>query len=282
MKSGISCAALLLGACATLFPVQKAKADTIVYAGGYFEEYGTLDLNTGVFTILGNPGDQSGFGEVGGNLYAGDIEGATSSVNPANGSDTLVGSGSTTYDTFGSTTTGLFAVSFPGGGDPFLTYSVNPTTGVATLLGSTGQDLNPNGGTAGLSAGSNMLYWTWTSGPHSILYSLNTTTGFANAIGDTGAIIGALVYVNGTLYGEDVTDDEIDTLNLSDGLATPTGVTVSGAPRSDLLYGMAPLIVSAPEPSSLLLLVGAVALMMIYRLRATRRLGSRSAEVPGR
>ena len=279
MKSRISSAALLLGACAILFPSQEAKADTIVYAGGYFEEFGTLDLNTGVFTILGNPGDQAGFGELGGNLYAGDGSGDTNSVNPANGSDTLIGTGSTTYDTFGSTTTGLYAVSHPTGANPFLTYSVNPTTGVATLLGSTGQDINPNGGTAGLSAGSNTLYWTWTSGPTSILYALNTTTGFANAIGDTGAFIGALVYVNGTLYGEDVIDDEIDTLNLSTGLATPTGVTVSGGPRSDLLYGMAPLI-ATPEPSSLLLLVGMVAVMMIYRLRVARTSASRSARRP--
>jgi hypothetical protein len=278
MKSRILCSALLLSACAILFPMQEAKADTIVYAGGYFEEYGTLDLNTGVFTILGNPGDQAGFGELGGKLYSGDGEGDTNSVNPANGSDALIGTNSTTYDTFGSTTTGLYAVSHPTGGNPFLTYSVNPTTGIATLLGSTGQDINPNGGTAGLSAGSNTLYWTWTSGPHSILYSLNTTTGFANAIGDTGAFIGALVYVNGTLYGEDVTDDEIDTLNLSTGLATPTGVTVSGAPRSDLLYGMAPLLASTPEPSSMFILVAMIAAMMIYRLRATRRSVSERSE----
>jgi hypothetical protein len=270
MKSRISCAALLLGACAILFPIQKANADTIVIAGGYFEQYGTLDLTTGVFTLLGRPGDMTGFGEAGGNLYAGDVEGDTNSVNPANGSDTLISSNSTTYDTFGSTTTGLYAVSHPTGANPFLTYSINPTTGVATLLGSTGQDINPNGGTAGLSAGSDTLYWTWTSGPHSVLYSLNTTTGAANAIGDTGAFIGALVYVNGTLYGEDVTDGAIDTLNLSDGLATPTGVTVSGLTRSNILYGMAPLIASTPEPSSLFLLMGMLAVMLGYRLRTTK------------
>jgi len=164
-------------------------------------------------------------------------------------------------------------VSLPTGANPFLTYSVNPATGAATLLGSTGQDINPNGGTAGLSAGSNTLYWTWTSGPHSILYSLNTTTGFANEIGDTGAIIGAMVYVNGTLYGEDVTDGGIDILNTSDGLATPTGVTISGTSRSDILYGMAPLI-ATPEPSSLLVLLLMVAVLMSYRVRATRRSGS--------
>jgi len=277
MKPKFLGSALLLGAGAILFPIQEAKADVVVYAGAYFEQYGTLDLTTGVFTLLGTPGDQAGFGELGGNLYAGDGNGDTSSVNPANGKDTFIGTGSTTYDTFGSTTTGLYAVSHPTGANPFLTYSVNPSTGVATLLGSTGQDINPNGGTAGLSAGSNTLYWTWTSGPHSILYSLNLTTGFANEIGDTGGFIGALVYVNGTLYGEDVISDGIDILNTSDGLATPTGVTVSGAPRSELLYGMAPLIASTPEPSSLVLLVLMIAVMASYRLRAAKRSGSPSA-----
>jgi hypothetical protein len=274
MNRKFLCSALLFSAGAILFPIQEAKADVVVYAGAYFEQYGTLDLNTGVFTQLGSPGDQTGFGELGGKLYTGDVEGDTSSVNPANGSDTFIGTGGTTYDTFGSTGTGLYAVSHPTGANPFLTYSVNPTTGVATLLGSTGQDINPNGGTAGLSAGSNTLYWTWTSGPHSILYSLNTTTGFANAIGDTDAIIGALVYVNGTLYGEDVTDGAIDILNTSDGLATPTGVTVSGLTRTDILYGMAPLIASTPEPSSLVLLVLMIAAMMCYRLRSARRSGA--------
>jgi hypothetical protein len=277
MKQKFLCSALLVGAGAILFPIQEAKADVVVYAGAYFEQYGTLDLTTGVFTKLGSPGDMAGFGEAGGKLYAGDVEGDTNSVNPANGADTFIGTGSTTYDTFGSTTTGVYAVSHPTGANPFLTYSVNPATGVATLLGSTGQDINPNGGTAGLSAGSNTLYWTWTSGPHSILYSLNTTTGFANEIGDTDAFIGALVFVNGTLYGEDVITGAIDILNTSDGLATPTGVTVSGLTRTDILYGMAPLIASTPEPSSLVLLVLMIAVMVSYRLRAAGRAGSRSS-----
>jgi hypothetical protein len=279
MKPTFLCPALLLGACAILFPIQEAKADVVVYAGAYYEQYGTLDLTTGVFTLFGRPGDQAGFGELGGKLYAGDVEGDTSSVNPANGSDTFIATGSTNYDTFGSTTTGVYAVSDPTRGNPFLTYSVNPATGVATLLGSTGQDLNANGGTASLSTGSNTLYWTWTAGPHSILYSLNTTTGFANEVGDTDAIIGAMVYVNGTLYGEEISGG-IDILNTSDGLATPTGVTVSGLTRSEILYGMAPLIASTPEPSSVLFLITAFAVMG-YRFRV-RQLRSRSTELPGR
>jgi hypothetical protein len=185
-----------------LFPSREAKADLLVYAGAYFDQYGTLDLNTGVFTKLGSPGDMSGFGEVGGKLYAGaESGGATYSVNPANGSDTPVGVGSATYDAFGSTTTGLFGVSLPSIGNPFLTYSVNPASGAATLLGSTGQMIG-NGGVTGISSGSSTLYWTWTplsGGGNSILYSLNPTTGFATAIGNTGGLIGAMVFVNGTL-----------------------------------------------------------------------------------
>ncbi|MGD0301826.1 MAG: PEP-CTERM sorting domain-containing protein, partial [Bryobacteraceae bacterium] len=52
------------------------------------------------------------------------------------------------------------------------------------------------------------------------------------------------------------------------------GVTVSGLTRTDILYGMAPLIASTPEPSSLVLLVLMIAAMMGYRLRATRRSAS--------
>jgi hypothetical protein len=62
MKQKFLCSALLVGAGAILFPIQEAKADVVVYAGAYFEQYGTLDLTTGVFTKLGSPGDMAGFG----------------------------------------------------------------------------------------------------------------------------------------------------------------------------------------------------------------------------
>jgi hypothetical protein len=54
------CPALLPGACPILAPSQQAKDAVVVYAWRYFEQYGALDLDTGVFTRFGSPGDMSG------------------------------------------------------------------------------------------------------------------------------------------------------------------------------------------------------------------------------
>jgi hypothetical protein len=264
---------LLIGACGILFASQMAKADDMAYLGVFSqtgEPYGIVDLNTGAFTQLGSQTLLAGFGESGGNLYAGNGNG-TYSVNPATGSITLNGAGSAVFDTFGSTTTGVYAVDLPTLGNPFLTYSVDPTTGAQTLIGSTGVDI-PHGGTAGLSVGAPSLYWAWTlpTGPlQSTLYTLNLTTGAADAIGGTGAVIEAMVFVNGTMYGITASDG-IDTLNLSTGLATPTGVTIAGLPADNVVYSAAPLINSTPEPSSLLLLITVIAVMS-YGLRRRSR-----------
>lgn len=96
------------------------------------------------------------------------------------------------FDT-GSTLIGLFGI------DPNMRlFSINPVTGITTIIGSLGVGDN---GTLGLSTNSTTLYFT----DAGILYTINTSTGAATAVGALGATnsIGALVFINGTLYARD-------------------------------------------------------------------------------
>jgi len=219
------------------------------------DQFDSIDLNTGVFTQLGNMGQLlSGLGVAGGNLYGGVCSSACSGtaggvnvgnilyqVNPATGALTPVGTGSIAYGDTGSTTTGLYAV-----GTNADLYSIDPTTGVATLIGPTGLAF---ANTVGLSTGATTLYYTQDRN----LYSLNTTTGSATLIGSTGLRFGAMVFENGTLYGGSTSNDRVYALNTSTGAATFVSNTggISGT-----FWGLAPypLTAATPEPSSLLLL----------------------------
>lgn len=232
----------------------SARADSIAYMATGSDQFGTIDLNTGVFTQLGNSGlVLSGLGVAGGNLYGGgNVDNTLFRVNPATGALTAVGAGSLTYAGTGSTTSGLFAINCLAGCGVFLPgdlYSINPATGAATLIGSTG--LGPDTIASGMSTGSSTLYFTGDSD----LYSLNTTTGAATLIGNTGVSgFGALVFENGVLYGGSFPGAQVYALNTSTGAATLITNTSGGI--SGGFFGLAPypLTVPVPEPSSLLLL----------------------------
>ncbi|MGB9390671.1 MAG: hypothetical protein WCB70_11910, partial [Xanthobacteraceae bacterium] len=153
--------------------------DALAYAVTGNDLFGVLDLNTGVFTELGDMGQRLvglGVGPGGvlyGAAYSGGGYGAYNSpnlytVNPTNGALTLVNNTfSAGFYDFGSTATGLYA----DGSDGNL-YSINPNTGAATLVGPT---LLENF----MSTGSSTLYVT---GPND-LHSINTTTGAATLVG---------------------------------------------------------------------------------------------------
>jgi hypothetical protein len=208
LARGIACS-IAGGLCLGLVVSSAARADTIAYmsanAGGnaQFEVvFGTIDLNTGMFSLLGPTAiggnllaqePLSGMAETNGTLY-GASEGTNDNgqlytINPANGTLTRVGTTGISYDDFGSTPTGLYAV------DSFGTlYSINPANGAATLIGSTGIGLF---GARSLSTNANSLYFA----DGGSLYTLDTSTGAATLIGPSGASLTALLQENGTLYG---------------------------------------------------------------------------------
>src|SRR5208282_1995985 len=98
--AGITAVAVLL----FLASQPAARADSTAYMSTGSDQFGTIDLNTGVITQLGNSGQLlSGLGTVGGNIYGGVVgTSLLDQVNLTNGSLTLIGSGSMNYNDTGS------------------------------------------------------------------------------------------------------------------------------------------------------------------------------------
>ena len=102
--------------------------DHIAYMATNSGEFGTVDLDTGVFSLRQPPkvsmaGIVAIDGLNGGSYRAG--TGTLYTINTANGALTTVGTSAVDYDTFGGTMEQLYAI----GTDTFL-YSVNPHDGV--------------------------------------------------------------------------------------------------------------------------------------------------------
>jgi len=238
----------------------EAGADPLALMATQTGQFGTLDLNNGTFAQLGNNGQSAAGLAVGsdGTLYSATADtGNLYQVDPANGTLSLVGTGSINYLSLMSTTSGLFAIGGQNAlGAALSLYSINPTTGAATLIGPTGLSLSTTvsdtiGG--GVSVGSNTLYFSL--GPSftsDALYTLSTSTGAATLIGDTGVDgLAAELYENGTLYGgsnfSGMTQvDALYTLNPTTGASTFVADVTSGTGK---FSGLAPV----PEPGTLVL-----------------------------
>jgi len=225
--------------------VARAATAYMATGGGAF---GTIDLNTGVFTQLGLTNiPVAGLALVGTTLYAngqgtGNNRGQLYSVNPATGA--LMSIGSPTgidFTAFGSCGGTLYALDNASANANL--YSIDSSTGAATLLGptNTGQ---PLAGYFALSTNSPALYFSLNSN----LYTLNTLTGQATVAGGLGGGIqvGAIAEIGGVLYaGQDSPQPplKIVTLNKSNGVATVlSDVTNSPGSNASYIYGLAPTI----------------------------------------
>jgi hypothetical protein len=230
-------------------------ADNIAYEATGSNDFGTVDLNTGVYTEIGNMGLRlSGLGVANGVIYGGGYYGSSTlySVNPTSGALTAVGMGSIAYGLTGSTLTGLYAVDNSGAN----LYSVNPSTGATTIIGPTGISFS---GYSGFSTNSSTLYLTTGTS----LYTVNTSTGAATLVGSTGAGIGALVTESGVLYGGVESPLSVQTVNPATGALTFVA-NESGAPGN--FWGLTPLPTPVPVPGAVLLLgPGLVGLAAIRR-----------------
>jgi hypothetical protein len=256
----------------------RTKADVLAYATSD-GEFGTLDLNTGVYTFLGRtttggPTNEelAGLGVgLDGDLYAGWYSNTTLyQVDLADGSLAPVGIGKLTeYIDTGSTTSGLFAI----GANEDL-YSVNQSNGSVTAIGDT--HIGPGSFNA-LSNGGSTLYYA-ANGTH--LYSLDTTTGTPTLIGNIPeGYVSALLYEDGTLWATLLALScdcrQIFTINPANGQATfvaDQGGTSTATNTSILGLAPEPLVVAVvPEPGYLGLLAAGFATLLLLgrRIRAT-------------
>ena len=240
------------------------KADVIAYAGSSDGDFGFIDLNTGAFSSLGNSGQTlAGLAVANGTIFASSYhtaDGTLFEVSPTNGSLTTIGAAAgVDFDDFGSTTSGLYVVSFGATQD---LYSINPTTGAATLIGPTGLGY---GSWRSLSTNSSALYFA--DGPD--LYTLNVNTGAATLVGAFGsnAEMGAMLTEDGILWGGDNTNGKVDTIDTTTGTAT-LGAAPSGL--SGTFFGLAPYPVptgAVPEPGYLGLLGAGITALAVFRRR---------------
>jgi uncharacterized protein (TIGR03437 family) len=232
------------------------QADNLAYmlgtaALGVENPFGTVDLKTGAFTLIGNMGSggYDGLAVANGVLYT-EQNGLLYSVNTSNASLTLIGGlNGHNLGTFGSTTTGLYSVANAQSSQVTTLYSINPETGAVTTIGPIGASAVPDGLGSGvtLSVGSSTLYMEF----QGTLYTINTTTGAATQVGATGSNnvgTSALLLENGTFYiGNGAAG--IGTINATTGQVTP-GSPISGGPASAI--GLAPDPLPAGTPPAML------------------------------
>jgi len=242
--SSIALGIFLLGASS----VAKAATAYMATGGGAF---GTIDLNSGVFTQLGLTNlPVAGLAVVGTTLYTnaqgtGNNRGQLYSLNPATGALMSIGSpAGIDFTAFGSYDGTLYALDHSSANANL--YSINASTGAATLIGPT----NTGQGLAGywsLSTNSTALYFSLNSN----LYTLNTSTGHATVVGGLGGgvqgiQVGAMAEIGGVLYGgqdNPAPPLRIVTLNKSNGVATVlSNVTNSPGSNASAIYGLAPMI----------------------------------------
>jgi hypothetical protein len=269
-----------------------------VYVIGGSQEFGAIDVTTGVFQSLG-PAPSAALGYFGlaagpnGSLYTFLYNGDVVSINPATGVASDIGpSGLGDCTTPGVSPCGPNSANDIGGsgGNIYATdyqnqlYGLNPMTGAATLIGPTGipafaPGFNPDGTVTfydeaifGAPGGLYMTFDsfefdlnTFTNGSVVVapeLYRINTSTGGATPLGPTDLGIGAVVGVNGTYYAFDDITNQIESLNLANGSTT---FVSNFDPAAGLIQGAA----ATPEPASIAL-VG-IGLLAVATSRIRRR-----------
>jgi hypothetical protein len=205
--------------------------------------FGTLDLDTGNFTPVGDVAHK-GYNGIG-NLADGTLVGVDGDnnflqIDSGTGAITIIGpTGINVYTNASMLTGEQYAVN-----EQNSLNQIDPSSGAATLVGDTGIGaIDVNNFANALAGDGTSLYYIYeqTGGNPipSTLYQIDPTTGAATAIGPTGAtgLVGA-GFVNGTLYAYSTGNvHRIFTIDLCSGAATDTGVTYSS---SILIFGSNP------------------------------------------
>lgn len=248
-------ATLMLAALALLLGgVEQTRAGPVDYVVSNSKQFGTIDLQTGVFTSLGtadwSPNDMTGL--PGGPIYGMDQTDVFRLIDPTNGHSTIVGTTGNRVNAIKFRQDGtLFGLSAGAGN----LYTIDKSTGTPTLIGGTGisfsfYDLAFDS--------SNQLFAVNAplSGGLSNLYGIDPSTAAAHLIGPIGFRVSALQFEDGTLYGfTGLAPRPIISIDRTTGVGT---VLTNQDPLLSAVFGAAPAV-STPEPSTLTLLgIGAV------------------------
>jgi len=278
----------LTAALALILAAACARAIPVVYVLTDAQQFGKVDLATGVFTPIG-PGlsDPSGglvYGS-GGNLLTLTFAGNLNSIDPTTGVSTLIGAtglgdcslptsacGPTSANILGKLGSTIYATDLSNN-----LYSVNPTTGTASLIGPTGipaVPFPPHTPVPGDSDGAftvfdeslfdfnGKLYANFAAGtfdpvtftptpsidPH--LYQINPTTGVATLIAPTSFGLSTIVAADGQVYAFDTALGEVVTLDLTNGNISYLSDADQNA---GLITGALSTTAPVPEPASLAL-----------------------------
>lgn len=273
-----------IGSLALTLLAASASAGPIAYvinSPNGVQQFGTMDLTSGVFTQIGTDtfvGENGLVPGPNGTLLSLAFSGDLNSIDPATGVTTVIGptgmaSCVVPSDPCGPTATNNLVEL---GGDIFATdlnndlYSVNPFTGAATLIGPTGipptppgvGTINPDGTLNAfdetLFTANGALYATFDAitvdfDPFGVtpvispaLYRIDPVTGVATLIAPTTITLGAVVNVNGTLYAFENSTSQVLTLDIATGNTT---VVSDFDPGIGLIGGASP----TPEPASMAL-----------------------------
>lgn len=278
--------------------VAPAFADSVVYIVTGGQQFGTMDLNTGVFSQIGpnTPEAEDGLAPgPNGSLLTLTVSGNLDSINPATGMTTKIGPtglgdctspaspcGPNSADTLVGFGGKLYATDVSNN-----LYLVNPTTGVAKLIGPTGipplpfklQTTNPDGSIDGIDAAvfaaNGKLYETFDAiklyfSPFKVtpviapdLWQINPDTGRAAEIGPTTLTLGTAAEVDGTVYAFENMTNQVLTLDLSNG---NTSAFSAYNPGVGLVLGASPV----PEPSSLAFVFVAITVLGLWSVRRSR------------
>jgi hypothetical protein len=214
-----------------IFLASAASAAPLVYVVTGTQQFGTVDLNTGQFTPIGNgtPDALSNLVWLKGNLFTVTISGpnigSLARINPSTGEERVIGQTGLGFNIFdlGEARGKLFATDLSNN-----IYSVDPESGVATIIRATGIPPDPNvpltfnsDGTfnlcdEGLYSVGGKLFATFDSfaidpnqtpptRPHEnvlpALYQIDPSTGEATPVASTDWQLTAIVDVQGKFYG---------------------------------------------------------------------------------
>lgn len=265
----ISTLAAIVALCSAVGP-PSARADLSVYVTGSGNEFGTIDLQTGVFsqiTILNLPAGDAiygmGFG-ADGMLYGIDSEPTANlwQINPSNGAVAEIGSiGESAAGATADASGKLYVISAD---DPALYYTLNPPSTSPSVVGPTG--IGNAGGLMAVTPDGSQLFATSNTGMTWDLVRIDPTTGGSSTIGDTGFTPDTGLFVGGMLYGFDTSSDAIITLDTTTGAGMQ--VATYSLPNGDVIVSAAAL----PEPSSLVLgAVGTIVACSVSLIRHRRR-----------